>query len=397
MTSQVAVVNLNGIAVASDTLLTITSGESTKVIGGKSKIYTPGSPHKFVILHSGSNHISGVPIHLHLHSWFQSLAHPLPTLSSYVDSYRAWTLSENRLVSQESEERLMREMVAGNLQVLQEEIWRQQFQFSAPELTERKIQTAKKKLASAEIESYFSSLSEQPLYPGISDNHAKKLLQNLKLSTEDDILPYLYGIELTQDSVDEIVGNLHLVLSRVLEFPGDAELVFAGFGENEAFAHWTSIITRGVYGGSLQASINHVGAVDPLENIPSNVIPLAQANSIFGFFRGQDKLMRRKYSLLVEDKIHSKWGDSSGEKIGQDIAREIDEEIGDYSDEEFVFPFLRNISVLNPISMGELAEFLVGLQAMTSYKEVGPATVGGFIEVATIDLIDGVVFRKSLP
>ena len=391
-------VNLNGIAVASDTLLTITRGESTKVIGGKSKIYTPGSPHKFIILHSGSVQISGVPIHLHLHSWFQSLVHALPTLSAYVDSYRAWTLSENRLVTAESEERTMREMIAGNLRVLQEEIWKKQFSFSAPEMTERKTLTAKKKIASMEVDRYFSTLSELPLYPGgISDNQAKNLLQSLQLDTAQDILAYLEDIEISEDTINVIERNLFLALSRVMSFPGDAELVFAGFGENEAFAHWTSIITRGVYGGSLQASVNHEGAIDPMENIPSNVIPLAQANSIFGFFRGQDQLMRRKYSQLVEEKISDKWGDLPGENSGLDISREIDEEMGDYSDEEFVFPFLRNISVLSPTSMGELAEFLVGLQAMTSYKEVGPATVGGFIEVATVDLIDGVVFRKTLP
>jgi hypothetical protein len=290
----------------------------------------------------------------------------------------------------------MREMISGNLTVIQEMIWKKQFEFFDPDMTERRVITSKRKLANSEIESYFSYLAELPLYPGISDNHAKNLLKSLQLDTEQDILPYLHSIEISEESIAFIHSNLHLVLSRVQSFPNDAELVFAGFGENEPFAHWTSIITRGVYGGSLQASVNHEGAIDPLEDIPSNVIPLAQASSIFGFFRGQDKLMKDKYAELIEEKISSKLGDALDGQRSLDISREIDQEITDYSLDEFVFPFLRNISVFSPTSMGELAEFLVGLQAMTSYKENGPATVGGFIEVATVDKIEGVVFRKSL-
>jgi hypothetical protein len=46
--------------------------------------------------------------------------------------------------------------------------------------------------------------------------------------------------------------------------------------------------------------------------------------------------------------------------------------------------------------LADFAESLVGLQATSTLSKPGIATVGGLIEVVTIDNVNGVVWHKTL-
>ena len=90
MTSQVAVMNLRGVAVASFTVLSRGSAAGTKTMGNTGKIYEIGPGHKVLVLHSANAEINGVPLSLHIGGWSRTLTIPRPTLQSYVDSYVEW-------------------------------------------------------------------------------------------------------------------------------------------------------------------------------------------------------------------------------------------------------------------------------------------------------------------
>ena len=47
--------------------------------------------------------------------------------------------------------------------------------------------------------------------------------------------------------------------------------------------------------------------------------------------------------------------------------------------------------------MSELVRTLVGLQATSSEAKDGPVSVGGLIEVVTIDRVNGIQWRSKLP
>ena len=63
----------------------------------------------------------------------------------------------------------------------------------------------------------------------------------------------------------------------------------------------------------------------------------------------------------------------------------------------YVSPMLNQISGMNLFSMSELARTLVGLQATSSESKDGPVSVGGLIEVLTIDRTNGIQWRSKLP
>jgi hypothetical protein len=75
----------------------------------------------------------------------------------------------------------------------------------------------------------------------------------------------------------------------------------------------------------------------------------------------------------------------------------LDEFLNDYQQQNFISPMLDTIGALNLRDAAELAESLVGIQAMRSNASPHPAGVGGFIESLIIDRIDGIRWIKRLP
>ena len=48
------------------------------------------------------------------------------------------------------------------------------------------------------------------------------------------------------------------------------------------------------------------------------------------------------------------------------------------------------------VNLANFAESLVGIQALSTYSQLGAATVGGLIEVVTIDRSEGVIWHQKI-
>ncbi len=84
--------NFNGIAVASDTYVSLTTSEGIKTMGNTEKIFELGPKHKVLILHSGNTSVpNGVSNWLQINEWILTLENPLSTLQDYVDTYLNWS------------------------------------------------------------------------------------------------------------------------------------------------------------------------------------------------------------------------------------------------------------------------------------------------------------------
>jgi hypothetical protein len=396
MTSQVAIMNLNGVAVASDTVVTSTGSDgSYKVIGGVSKIYWPGDPHKFVILHSGGTQINGVPHQLHIYEWFKTLAKPLPSLQAYVDSYRTWVASEKKILSEYGERHSVNQMLNECLYELKKILLAEAATEFGPEITERKKKNMILSRYSEKVEEYFSELNSLDEYSNFTDKQASNLLSKGSWNLEEKISFILGEFDLGTEVLGNIESWSYLILSRTRTFESESTLGFCGFGEDESFARLIRLHTPGVYGGSLQARVSEPQGPEPGSN-ESSIQYFAQYDTMWGFVAGFNPDVEKKFLELVEEKVEERWGSTTEHFIGQEVASEIRSQIADYSQEQFVSPFLRSVEAMSASSLVELAESLVSLQFISTYRQPGAATVGGPIEVFTIDRISGVVARKLL-
>ena len=99
----------------------------------------------------------------------------------------------------------------------------------------------------------------------------------------------------------------------------------------------------------------------------------------------------------VSNKGREATGDHITEADLEAISTATQKYIEDYSWRAYVQPLLRRVASMNLHAMAELARTLVGLQATSSESKDGPVSVGGLIEVVTIDRIQGVQWKTRLP
>ena len=103
--------NYTGIAIASDSMTSISYESGTKTIPNTSKIWELGPKHAVAVLHSGSTSINGITHGMHFNEWARTLEAPLPTLKQYVDSYLAFSSHSQAIVPAEAERDLVESYV----------------------------------------------------------------------------------------------------------------------------------------------------------------------------------------------------------------------------------------------------------------------------------------------
>lgn len=397
MTAQVAVLNLSGIAIASDTYVTTFTGGEAKSMGNSQKIYELGAQHKVVILHSGAIGINQIPHHLHLSEWFRTLSMPLPTLQAYADSYRTWSASEKRMLRPAAEARIINATLNEQYYDIARELDEAKEKLVFDEgATDRKRKAATlqayKQVISNNV-GYFGGLES---YTGITAKGVEKSLAD----NETDVVgkvEYIFGrFELPQDALDTLVALAVPTLMKMQPMAADSELAFVGFGDEEPFGGVIRMSCRGLYAGALVALTKERYKVEPEDN-PSGISYFAQREAMWAFISGYNGDIMEEVKKLIWRKVEEKWGDTTEEEIGWNLAQEIESAIEEFSQNKFVSPMLKTIEAMSTSSLADLAESLVGLQATSTYSKAGAATVGGLIEVVTIDRIRGVQWKRRLP
>jgi len=397
MTSQVAVMNLKGVAIASDTVVTTIIGESQKVLGDVPKIYEIGPDHKVLILHSNYVHINGVPHQINLAGWSKTLSKPLPTLVAYIDSYRAWIASERRMITPAGEVDTINRMLNQVYYELKREALEGLVYHSAPEGTEKKKKTALEAFLAEIANDFFYKINALDPYPGLTDKQAVSILEGLDIDLPEKISVIFNDVPFSEETLANLLDWSFVIIARDRQFDLiDSDLGFVGFGSEEPFARVVLLNCRGIYGGALRASQTlEDSPLEPIIN-PGQIHYFAQSDSMGAFVSGLHSSMRNKYREVISRKVEERWGAETEELIGHEVAGEVTEEIVSYADEVFVQPLLTTVGAMGLQGLADFAESLVGLQATSTLSKPGIATVGGLIEVVTIDNVNGVVWHKAL-
>jgi hypothetical protein len=315
---------------------------------------------------------------------------------SYVDSYRAWTSSETKMNTAEGEQSTINRMLNEVYYALKRDIDSALSYYQAPEGTDRKKKAALEAFLDERVDGFFSNLNSRDPYAGLTDRQAVSILDSSGLDIPEKVRFIFDQVPLAEKTLVNLIEWAYLIIARDRRFEDvDSDLGFVGFGSDEAFPSVVRLFCRGVYGGSLRASQDVNDPLEPIIN-PSSIYYFAQSDSMYSFVNGLNFGVKEKYREVITNSVEERFGADTDEFIGDIVAKEVDAVLGDFTNDTFVQPMLRTISGMGLRGLAELADSLVGLQATSTYSKPGAATVGGMIEVATIDKVNGVVWHRSL-
>lgn len=387
MTSQIAIYNSLGVAVASDTVTTHSRDNSVKTSNNAQKLWTLGSDHLVVVAHSGSVFSNGINVRLLATEWNRALGAPFKLLSDYSSNFGEWVTKDNNLVQEESEIKAIHNFLNDHFNEVRNRFFADVNSdgFSG-DVAERLLFHAGQG---------FEYLSSLPLFYGASDAADAQLLIDLNINLDEKIDYYFDDIDGFEGVRGILTESAPLVLSRFQAMGSDADLNFVGFGQDEFFPRSVCLHLRGKYGGLARViSDDPFGA--SVDTISGCISVFAQSDAINGFLRGaQWQILEEAYSYLRSHALEEFSAETSTD-IANKMVDGLRQHIADVQTTRFVQPMLDTIGGLDLRGLAELAESLVGMQATRAAAAPGPASVGGFIESVVIDRNEGVRWVNRL-
>lgn len=389
MTSQVAILSKAGAVIASDTVVTLEGPYFSKVTPNVTKIFEVGTEHPVLVLLSGSAHLQGIPIEIALFEWAKTLNQRFSKVGDYAISFRRWLQKEDRLFDQESKNESFRLRLIEILEDIKHGLLKSSRELGANgETSQRKLNLSDKRCLEALLEEALAGLGAEK----ISSQDFEASLTTTGFDLEQEILDHIKFHDSVLSAANRKLAQ-KVVAARVCN-PSSvdlaSELGFVGYGKKQVFPEVARLKIGRVYSRCLESSIS---SVEVSREHSGTLQVFAQQAGILSVVRGISYPM--KNSIFEElERLLNNYGVQNVEELLEELDRELEDRIQDF----YVEPLFDSLGGYSVTEMAAVADSLVGTESLaSSVFDNKQASVGGLIEVASVDLGQGVVWHRRLP
>ena len=416
MTSQVALLNRIGVAIASDSIATLTSRDGSKPLYNAKKVFEIGPNHKVLVLNNGNSSISGVPVETLLAKWASGLTEAKAKTSDYWESFLDFLEALEKDSIPEMEESF-NEFVTQQLQYISECV-SSRYEGLKPWLDEVKSRFAEDELlldgyrnrVSLEVgkwSKHIFGLREMQLVDE-DRNQADALIHATQAGQLSDLIDLWFPAEIcTKTTKAKLLKTL---ASSICRYPIDiesnrtCELAFVGYGSDEIFPTVYSLGIETVFFGI--ARWTGVKKSTAAETKTGIVYLMAQTKTIEGFLDGfhatflADLKERIPDVMLENQKFTSpvplgKKKQDMWKGIGASVFNRLVENIRRYK-QIHRLEFESTIGLMGITELSKVAKSLIDIEILGTLNQASTATVGGAVAVARITLADGVVWETKI-
>lgn len=413
MTSEVAVLNKEAIALAADSAVTFGEGMGQKIFPSASKIFTLSKYQPIGAMIYGNASHMGVPWETIFKVYRSKLgAKAFRTLNEYAEDFLSYLRDEGALFSEEEEERYVKGSIYSYLRSIEkriigevQEVFEERGEIddiTIEESTTKTIKTYYERWRNAEL------LSSVP--PEFVDKFKSKYGDFVK-EAKQTVFENLPLTSLTSRNLTEIAINLFVKFPDELRIPGTSGVVIAGFGAEDIYP----VLESFSIGGRIGTYLKHKRDPDKCTTtaFPMNaaIVPFAQSEMVWTFMTGVDpsyqeqidKYMNKVIGsfprILVEsiDGLSDEKKEgllSSLKEIGEETIDQYLEELSDYRQEKHISPVISVVRALPKDELAAMAESLINLTSFKKRVSMEAETVGGPIDVAVISKGDGFIWIK---
>lgn len=400
MTSQIAVFNLTGVAVASDSVTTVTRGGETRTFTGAQKIFDLGQDHRLVAMTCGEARFMDVPYSVLVPQWRASLPGPLTHVEEYAESFTDWLVARTDLFGPERQAALLswlvqdyylhvRRLVLDRLadEGLDGERWDS---LDVVRLVDSVVAEC--------VESLESRLDLDDV-----DAAADSAYLATQRPVIEEAFEYVFDDTPRTVTSDAILRDVvpTLILSKREGWSLDSVMAFIGYGAKDTFPGHQAIDLTGLIDGRVRMRRWDSAEVGVQAN--SLLTPFAQSEAIDTFLRAYNRSMVSIAHDCIDTAIddvadlcqHS--GGIEAEDVNQarDQAHErLRDQIDAWSWRSFVQPMLDTVASLPPADLARMADSLVGVQALRAHSTTVQPSVGGRIALVTITPEEGVTWLR---
>ncbi len=392
MTSQVALMNLYGVALASDTLASRKVDDGWITTEGNNKIWSI-TGHQVQVLHYGNTLLGGIPHKIQFEAWVRTLTKPLPNIQAYVTSYKNYCRSPKSIHSRQAEGFDLRRVFKDALNRLNNKV---EPEIANLDSTQDEIENQNRihKLLAQQATSFSNFYKNSIKFNGATKEWLEASITKFKIDLN----------EVIEECFDyPVIPKNKTILKRAMknfalaawDIRSDTNLVFVGFGSKDEFAGSQRLRIRGIYNQKLLAITEDALYVSP-DDIDSRVIYAAQADAMKALLQGYHP----RFGDFVESAVSRNLeqfldGKKMNRHYGTELSDKITEELAELSRNTFINPAFNAIMNMSPEQLAQAAKGLVVMQAAAAGIGTQTPTVGGPVEVSTITKRDGVVILRG--
>jgi len=411
MTAEIAVMNRSAIALAADSAVTITWGNSSKIYNGAEKLFALTKHHPVGIMVFGTGDLCRVSWELIVKQYRVFLGeNSFGTLQEYADSFWGFISSQNELIPTNLKNASLKAMFEETFRALMsivEQKFIQQHNSGVeitPEVTHE--------ILGAEIEE-LRHLVEQADY---LDGFSSEDLLGVKYLTDmltDAVITDRFGDSppFPQVLIDKLKNLFQLLSCKQFPIGVDTGLVIAGYGDLEYFPSVLCFSVKGFVNEKLRYSETKEKSMSAGA---CSLQAYAQDEEVLTFMQGINpsllqfidesykKVLIKSHSqaesLIAE--LYEENPEGSSERL-EDINRtmqtswvEAQKSILGKIQNEFQFKVHQMIEFLPKEDLAYMAESLVNMTAFKRKVSNESESVGGPIDVAIISKGDGFIWVK---
>ena len=409
MTCQVAVMNKNGLALATDTAVTL--GKQKKVYHNAEKLFRMSDSEPVAAMTYGCAEILGVPWGTVVKMYRRELGtRRFDVLDQYAEDFLRYLEGSDLLFPKEAQVECLRDHVHSYWQDLfLADVWKKFGDHTPSWPAEAWTALSESVAADREIWTRYGELAT------VGPSFGDRVLATYR-STLDELQSLLFdGVSLPPEVKEGLHHAVRMMHQQDYFWPSTVSgLVIAGFGEREPFPRVLHFSLDTVVAGRLRYKKVGEGVVTRASD--AHVMPFAQTHMVDLFYRGifpsvhdqaveilrsvlQDRLAPAASDGLPSPDPGAEEAATTSERTanGVDVEAVVDtfvDRLRAESRDSYTSPLITAVGALPLSELCELAETLVSLTAFRARMAADQPseTVGGDIDVAAISKGDGFVW-----
>ena len=406
MTAEVAIINRSAVALAADSLVTVTT-ERHKKTWEVNKLFALSKHQPVGIMVYDSAEFLKLPWETVIKSYRKDLGNrAYPTLQKYAEHFFDW-IATSPIVCNEQDQQ---DQFLGLLQGFYKEIVLRKIDRIVKQTIGESGPISRKEIGNIasevihESHQYLTGLGRRSSLPADLN-----LLANEKYSEllAVAIKKYFAKMPISDEDNGLLKDCARLLFENKFPLPTHSGVVFAGFGENQALPE---VLGFHIYGAVNAKPIYDADENGSIRNGDAAILPFAQRNTVDTLLRGINdedfgtiaeylKMLSSRLPIIIADSIQM--DQSQQEELinklqtaTSDALENFNSKIDSWLNRKHVEPLLDALPSLPKEEMADLAESLVSVTSLKQKISLGIETVGGPIDVAIITKGDGFIWLK---
>lgn len=406
MTTEIVVLNPSAVALAADSIATVSNGtESRAKTHEVNKLFTLSKHHPVGVLVYGGGSLLGIPWETAIKVFRRELGtSACPTVREYAERFCDFLGSKQTLFNdQEQRQWFTRTLLSFFFEVAREIDVLIQNRLSESPIPESEITSQVRECLRSKLQEFSST----PIRKHLPLSFETSLATDYSTEIDDAIRR---GLD--KKPLDSTALRLARELSVKLfchqnQAPNMSGIVIAGFGDKELYPVVHSLKVYGAANGSLIYDVDENGC---FSDLGAAVMPFAQRDVADTFLFGMDPADRNvitdyltqvfnQFPEIIAGNLTIQSDEK--DKLTESLKRATEAVVKDFNSrlnlilkKRHTDPLLQVLQFLPKESLAEIAESLVSLTTLKRKVSQGLETVGGPVDVAVISKGDGFVWIR---